>query len=907
MANTQRAQNISDVTHGNTSDMVAASEVTGDTNGSDGSNTVSSRDLRATKKRKKTASKSKHPDRYQTVSQLGRGGWGVVEKAIDRQLQRPVAIKRIASNKTIAQEVRDRFMHEAKITSQLQHPGIVPVHELEDGQATGDVFYVMKLLSGKPLRQLIRDTHEAYNQSRRQTKNELHDRLIPLLERFVDVCDAIAYAHQQSILHRDLKPDNVMIGGFGETIVVDWGLAKRLVDGPQSEEDATLDYKLEQVAELVQGEISFSDQTADGSVIGTPAYMSPEQANGDITGLTSATDIYSLGVMLYEILVGEHPHSGLDVKTVLTRVREGTYTAANEAKREVPRALSAICDRAMSMKPTDRYACADELANDVRNYIAGEPVSVDREPLLERVARWCKKNQTLTFAFTGLGISILIGSLVSGFFIHQAHEAEKKAHQATQAAHRETILRLQHSRDAADTWLIELSSSLQFHPGLQSIRDDLIDQAIVHYAELLDWEKKWGNGNSKEHGYEETQPVSAMHQSLPKSVKVQLNLEEIKVHLRLGDLFRLKQDKDQASQHYVLAEQLVKQSKTIAGNEQENELSLQHANVIVGKTLLANETESEVQQSTKWLNDRIKDSGIRSDTPAKEEIAKFKYDLVSSRSRMALAQSRRLAETDAQQSIAHGQSAMEWARWLVLSRGSLADCRLFETATMQYADQCELAQQYQSAASAWQILVEQMTVWTSESKDRIDQMQSLAYARFQWANAISKTANGDRTVIEDAQKLYRQSIAEFKNAWALSDADGFYQRNLASAENNLGNLLADGDKAQQESACDHLSNSLAIRKGLIRQQPSVDEIRLYCHSISRLVQLENQLQHPVELSLLNEADTCFQLVRDHGRLSAQDRNSWATVLRLRANVVEANGEEDKAMIDRANAKQLAPK
>ena len=905
MSNTQKAQNISDITHGNSTNEVSASEITGETGSNDGSRTVSARDLRSAKKRKKNSGKSKNLDRYQTVAQLGRGGWGVVEKAIDRQLQRPVAIKRIATNKTIAQEVRDRFMHEAKITSQLQHPGIVPVHELEDGVATGDLFYVMKLLSGKPLRQLIRDTHADFAQKQRKSTNELHEALIPLLERFIDVCDAVAYAHEQGVLHRDLKPDNVMIGGFGETIVVDWGLAKRIWDSQQSDEDTTIDHKLEQVAEMVQGEISFSDQTEDGSVIGTPAYMSPEQANGDIAGLTSATDIYSLGVTLYEILVGEHPHARLDVKSVLTRVRSGTYEPARQAKPEVPRPLSAICDCAMALDTEDRYATAIELADEVRRYIAGEPVKVDTEPITERVARWCKKNRTLTFAIAGLGLSLLVGSLISGYFIHQARLAESEAHQATQAAHRETILRLQHSRDAADTWLIELSGSLEFHPGLQSIREDLIDQAIKHYKELLNWEDKWVDGQPAEHGYLANENVSALHESLPEPVKIQIALEEIKVNLRLGDLFRLKQSDDLAVEHYDAAKSLIEKSEALSGvdGQSYDDLRLQRANVSIGNLLLGRSKQSDVDKSIGWLNSKIKEKEIDSAKPLGKKQSKFVYKLVSCRARIALAISRDLVSSNVEQSIASGKQSVEWAKWLVLSRGSLADRRLFETSTMQYACQCESKKQYEEAAIAWASLVKQFEIWTKESDDRIDQLQSLAYARFKWANSISANSSGPDDLTNACQQ-YKQAISEFKSAWALSDADGFFQRNLASAENNLGDLLSSGDAEQQNEARNHISTSLAIRKGLIRQQPSVDEIRLYCHSMAKLIQLDNQQAKDPDINILNEADTCFQLIRDHGRLTELDRQLWAQVLSARAALHDANGNSEQSLIDNANAKQL---
>jgi eukaryotic-like serine/threonine-protein kinase len=905
MANTQNASSDSDVTKGYSSAPISASEVTGNSEIAHASDAASSKELRA-KKRKKGNSNSNRRDRYQTVGQLGRGGWGVVEEAVDRQLQRSVAIKRIASGKTIAQEVRDRFLHEAKVTSQLQHPGIVPVHELEDGQSNGDVYYVMKLLSGKPLRQLIRDTHSSID-SAKCSPHKLREAILPLLERFVDVCDAIAYAHQQGVLHRDLKPDNVMIGGFGETIVVDWGLAKRYRDVQQSAEDATIDAKLQQVAELVEGEISYSGQTLDGSVIGTPAYMSPEQAHGNIAELSPASDIYSLGVMLYEILVGQHPHAGMDVHAVLARVRVGEYSCAKNTRPAVPRPLSAICDRAMALAPSERYASAADLAEDVKCYIAGDAVSVDQENVLEKISRWCKRHQTLAFTFVGTSLTLLIASLVAGLMIHKAHRSEQAAHLATQSAHKETLDRLRESRNAADAWLIDLSGSLQFYPGLQPVRDKLIDDAIAHYQELLDWENNWIDDekpNDDSYGYGPT----VDRETLSDRIRLQMTLERIKVCLRLGDLHRLKNANDLAKEQYDSAYSQLKTclNESITDQKIEDDLRLQLANVTVGKLLLQDAgddlyTDLYTQVKT-WLDDRLNSGGAVDESQAK--ASEFLYDLVSCRSRLSLAKARSLAELDAAMVVSEAATAVRWAKWLAKSRGRFSDIRLLQTCTTQWAEAIERTGDFGAAASAWQQLVHQLEQAGSEYADRIDHLQSLAYARLRLANAMSKSAGQDQNTFTSAKQEYQLAIGEFKNAWTLSDADGFYQRNLASAEYNLGNLLAGGDVEAQNEAREHLHTSLGIRKRLIGQQPSVEEIRLYCDAIIRSVELDWQLGAKPGMSLLTEADVCYQLIREYGHLAGKDRTAWSKVLRLRAQQHEAAGNHDDAVVDRANADQL---
>lgn len=392
--------------------------------------------------------------RYEVLDELGRGGWGVVERAIDRQLKRPVAIKKIRGSLSPTTAVRDRFLHEAVVTSQLQHPGIVPVHELGEGES-GDSYYVMKLLDGKPFRQLIRETHASLQQEiigdkhrkRRHGRrtslrsHQLCDAVLPLLERFIDVCNAVAYAHQQGVLHRDLKPANVMIGRFGETIVVDWGLAKRVDDDSHPRDDSDIESDLDQATRWMgdSNEEDDSPRTSTGSVIGTPAYMPPEQALGDIDAMTTASDIYSLGVMLYEILVGHHPHQGRNVELVLQRVRTGEWTSAKQTRAEVPRALSAICDAAMAFDPNDRYQTAETLADEIRRFIAGDAVLADHENWLDRASRWCRRNIVISACVAGTTLTLLFASVVFGYFIHQAHQSERAARLAVETAHQESL------------------------------------------------------------------------------------------------------------------------------------------------------------------------------------------------------------------------------------------------------------------------------------------------------------------------------------------------------------------------------------------------------------------------------------------------------------------------------------
>jgi len=436
--------------------------------------------------------------RYVSKGVIGRGGWGVVERADDRQLEREVAIKRLRPTAEHRSEIQRRFFHEAQITSQLQHPGVVPVHELGRGTG-GEAFYVMKLLEGKSLREHIREAHSR-SPVPPQTTAQLREICLPLLERFIDVCQTVAYAHRQGIIHRDLKPANVMVGEFGETVVVDWGLAKPFADNESRQGKPAADESAQPFATAARAtapraadpwaaataspgaanHLSGSSSAAgdypltqQGAVVGTPAYMSPEQAVGERECLGPASDIYSLGVLLFEIVAGQTPSRGLDVDTILSRVQAGVLPRLRNFQGSAPRALEAICATAMEHSPGARYGSAVQLADDVRQWIAGDAVSVFRDPAPERLLRWCRHHQSFTIASVAATTVLLVASMLFGVVIHNAHRAEQRARQASEAAHRETLQRVAEAHASTNELLLDVSEALQAYPGTESLRKAL--------------------------------------------------------------------------------------------------------------------------------------------------------------------------------------------------------------------------------------------------------------------------------------------------------------------------------------------------------------------------------------------------------------------------------------------------
>jgi tRNA A-37 threonylcarbamoyl transferase component Bud32 len=318
--------------------------------------------------------------RFRRLRPHATGGLGEVFVALDLELHREVALKEIKEEHAHQGGSRARFVLEAEITGGLEHPGVVPVYGL-GLYADGRPFYAMRFIKGDTLRDAVKRFHAS--------PGDGFDSLAfrQLLGRFVDVCQAVAYAHSRGVLHRDLKPQNIMLGKFGETLVVDWGLAKVVGRGHGvGAEERTLRPALDEGA-----------GTLAGSAVGTPGFMSPEQVAGKVDELGPATDVYSLGATLYVLLTNEAPLKG-KVAEVLRRTQEGAWLLPREVNRAVPAALDAVCRRAMALRPGERYASALELTEDLEHWLADEPVSAYRDPVGARLRRWMRKNSRRVMA-----------------------------------------------------------------------------------------------------------------------------------------------------------------------------------------------------------------------------------------------------------------------------------------------------------------------------------------------------------------------------------------------------------------------------------------------------------------------------------------------------------------------------
>ena len=289
--------------------------------------------------------------RFQVGAELGRGGMGRVVEAMDPDLQRTVAIKVLSDAAAATPDQIARFVAEARVTGQLDHPNIVPVHEL-GVTPEGELFLVMKRVRGESVARIL-DGLAAGDPAYVQRFGTFQ-----LLMAFVVCCGAVAYAHQQGVIHRDLKPDNLMIGQFVDILVLDWGVARVLGGPPEPVQTERL------------GAVSMS-RTVAGSVIGTPGYMSPEQASGRLEELDGRSDVWSLGAVLFEILTLEPAIQGDTVHQILLRTVAGpTPDPRGRSREPIPDVLVDACMRAMARDPADRFQSPAELAMAVGGYLS---------------------------------------------------------------------------------------------------------------------------------------------------------------------------------------------------------------------------------------------------------------------------------------------------------------------------------------------------------------------------------------------------------------------------------------------------------------------------------------------------------------------------------------------------------
>ena len=499
-------------------------------------------------------------DRYQLLDNFAHGGLGNIWKAEDKAIRREVAFKELLPKALRNKAVVERFVEEAQITGQLEHPGIVPIYDI-GYQENGAPFYSMKLVRGSNLEKAIESMHAVPRNS-----SERNLAFTRLLRQFISVCQAVGFAHEKGVLHRDLKPLNIMIGEFGETLVLDWGLAK-LVDivgeqtissnrsdvnapdddilasdatadretviapgpehregetlvesaatgngatgaSPKTSQSGTLDAKSASVSapasaaasvgktnaslpgsnktqspstvagtgqRLVSADArSAGSETLMGQVMGTPAYMPPEQAQGLINELDARSDIYSLGGILYKILTNLQPVGRGKIAEVMKAVIAGQVKPPRTIDATIPKSLEAICLKALSKVKTDRYLKALDLAADVEAFLADEPVSVYAEPWTDRAWRWIKRHRTFVFSSSAAAVMLFV-SLTGWSWIEGARIERLRSAVALKTADARTAIEAS-DFTKANSLLTEAFGQVQAESKLASVRTDIQNQ-----------------------------------------------------------------------------------------------------------------------------------------------------------------------------------------------------------------------------------------------------------------------------------------------------------------------------------------------------------------------------------------------------------------------------------------------
>ena len=354
--------------------------------------------------------KAREEPRFRILRSHQRGGLGELFIAWDEEVGREVALKEIRREYVNNERLRARFMREAEINGNLEHPGIVPVYG-KGAYQDGRPFYAMRFVEGETLQSALTRLHL---KAKADDTDEWEVDLRKLLRKIIAVCQAISYAHSRGIIHRDLKPLNILLGPFGETLLIDWGLAKP-IDAPDATGNPTNSTgEIDPIPRLSAESSLISTQ--DGETLGSPQFMSPEQARGENEHLGKATDIYSLGATLYAVLTGDPPFLDNKLKIVLNKVARGEFPPPQERNPKLPKPLDAICLKAMRLEQADRYATVDDLANDLQCWLDDRPVSVYEDPAAIRLMRWSRHHRS----FVAAGLALLLAGL-AGLSIFTAY------------------------------------------------------------------------------------------------------------------------------------------------------------------------------------------------------------------------------------------------------------------------------------------------------------------------------------------------------------------------------------------------------------------------------------------------------------------------------------------------------
>ncbi|MCA9049332.1 MAG: serine/threonine protein kinase [Planctomycetaceae bacterium] len=811
--------------------------------------------------------------RYTEVAEIGRGGWGVVVRSFDRQLERDVAVKKLGPEAAAHPEIRRRFLHEARITAQLQHPGIVPVYERGISSADRQPYYAMKLLDGVTLRDVIRDYHAL------PAGAEKRRRFTSLLNSLVDVCQAVAYAHSRDIIHRDLKPANVVIGEFGETIVVDWGLARHTdpsSDAADSDASGDDDATVRGGTPMIRSTPPTASpldglldpvMTQQGSVIGTPAFMSPEQARGAQSEIDHRTDTYALGAILYVILTGQSPFQSDNVETTLKQVISGEVRNPRTLNRSVPLPLASVCLKAMSRDRDDRYQDAAEIAAEINRFLNNEPVSAHRDTLPERVVRCCRRYPTIA-ATTVVGTLILaIAGATTAIVVGRAHHKEQQAHQkaveahagevaarrSAEDSHRRTLVLLEDSRRVADTWLIELSGTLERYPGMQPVREDLLQRAMTYYGEL----GTAADGDAS------------------------LQTERARCLMRLADLHLLTGDAARAEECFGNSLQIL--ASVPEADDSVVLLQREKVNAEIGLALCAVNTGTFTPEYAEKLSSVV--SSLRDLTTESHDVAEVQNTLARGYLTVGRGQESLGANSAAVDAM---EQALRWAERLTAHVPLPRFLALLGTVREDLARNYQAVNRRRDAARVLQDHMAATTEQLSDCSNRPDLLESRALTAMQWAGL-------QRHLSEDwaAEEAYRNAVKDLSDAWQLLFGERFYCENLAIAQANLGQMSLQLNRPDEAESL--LREAVDQLTGLVRNGQGDRE------TVSRMAECNVSLGdvllllgHAGAEGQIRRSIDVYDYLRREAAVTAEDVAAQSRAMRNLAQLQRRSGRSDEA-------------
>lgn len=754
--------------------------------------------------------------RFEIKRPLGRGGLGVVSIAMDNELNREVALKEIRSDLADEDFMRRKFLLEAEVTGNLEHPGIVPVYGL-GVQSDGRPYYAMRFVRGDNLAVHIKVFHRRFEEG---TEPFDGPTLRGLLRRFLDICEAVSYAHARGVLHRDLKPGNIMLGRFGETLVVDWGLAKTENFSGEVEQEASSETPI--VPKLAE-----SDETRIGSAIGTALYAPPEQLNGRLSEIDQRSDVYGLGAILCELLCNQPPATGETIEEILSLVNAGRVPSPRKRLPAVPASLSTICMKSLSPNRDDRYQSAKALMHDVEAWLDDLPVSAVPEGWPSRTARWMRKNRPVALALAGGLMAVSMVSIAAAWTTNRFRVvAEREREIATKHSERAEHYFIQ-ARQAVDKFLTNVSEDPQLAlPGFQPTRKRLLSLAMDYYAEFA----------SDPSGYED----DLQRQSADAQFRV------AKIHALLG----------QYEEANVAVESAMKDYANYYDNTKPNpanaldwaECKMFHAELMksLGRRKQCRESVAKIIEDLEVL---------AKDFPAND---RFEHLLASS---LELFGS--LSDVRAERAIAY-DAASKYRQAIAKRRPSSENVtRLASTNLRMASEHSELRDFKAAIATCQQALAAiDQSIGKDQSFDALEVTGNIQHL-LAVAHASSESTN-DLALAVDA---YKKAV-ELRQELVSKNSVVAYQSKLAKSYSDLANVLkVTGQNKQAAAAAEH---ALEINEQVVRYFPEVvDYQSTLCDSLLASASYEANNQSAMR-KCIRARDTLRELiVENKARLGLQ--------------------------------------